>query len=214
MILSDIFLRGKFRPKGTPKGTYRYRAGLIMFNGANENACFVTYTSEKSQEEADNALVNHLRNTYRGDWEPKFLEFRGERVFCWRTPTDCAYGFIRGGELQGSTGGFDNLEECERYARRHLAHIQFDGEELTSPIITNKEDQKQFMVWSREERFRRRMYKRLGKEGLGYTNNEVHNIMGPMREPVTAERRLECGDWKPVLDEETRILNQELREVM
>jgi len=101
-----------------------------------------------TQGEALTRLLKKIEKATEGEYRPIMIAFRSEYVIIYRSPTeDWAYmgPMAQGHELKhASTSGLKTRDEAERQARFALAQKVWDGNETTSPIITNEQDQKEF----------------------------------------------------------------------
>src|ERR1700687_1814640 len=121
MKLRDLVERKPVkRSKGTA-GAQQFRTSL---KGRTGRPLVSAYGA--AQEEADAALLERIREPFRGDYTPLWLTFRGITALVWRiVGAEWVYGFLHddSGQPSGITmAGWTSRDEVERVARLHLAH--------------------------------------------------------------------------------------------
>ncbi len=172
MKLSDIIERRKVKTrKGEPR---RFKAAL---KGSERGSVLVSACGE-TQEEADAALIERIRERFRGSYEPLYLRFRGNVVLIWRDGNDWVYGHIH--EKQHPEGihlgGWIFRDEVERVARCHLAQMGWDEQEETSEIISNQQDQEEFSRWASVQKQFLKQWRIL--RGAGWNEQEARQRRG------------------------------------
>lgn len=105
-----------------------------------------------TQEAADTACVEQIRDQFRGISTPLYLQFRRQTIIIWRDGVEWVYGHIHD-ECSEPTGitlsNWTSRDEVERAARLHLAENGWDNLEQTSEIIIHPVDQTSFGDWVR-----------------------------------------------------------------
>lgn len=202
MKITEVFERKAIKQKKGETGPKQYRTA---FKWSAKGGRMVAARGE-TQEAADQACLEKIRDRFRGTYTPLCLRFRDEIILVWRDGNDWVYGFIRDrAEPVGiaSSGDWKSREDVERAARRHLAENGWDEQEETSEIILHPDDQARFGDWARREKVLRAKYRRLLE--VGWTQNEAWNILGGYYRPDPT-RIQELGDPFPLLDEIERSL--------
>ncbi len=175
MKITEIFERKVIKQKRGETGRKQY---CTAFKWNAKGGRMVAACGE-TQEAADQACLEKIRDRFRGTYTPLYLSFRGEIILVWRDGNEWVYGFIHDRtEPVGitSSGNWKSREDVERAARRHLAENGWDEREETSEIILHPDDQAQFGDWARREKVIRAKYRRLLE--AGWTPDEAWNILG------------------------------------
>ncbi|SRR5712692_208106 len=191
MKLGDIIERKPVKKQRGATGPQRYRASL---KGRDGHPLASAYGD--TQQAADLALLERLRQPFRGDYTPLCLCFRGETAVIWRVRDgEWIYGWLHDGEAEpsGQTwGGWTSRDEVERVARRHLAENVWKQEETSSPVLTNQEDQEAFRAWAIKERHRLGLWRLL--HARGWNDQESRAIMDRFWQQLDPARVEALGD--------------------
>src|SRR5712692_9563252 len=98
MKLGDIIERKPVKKQRGAAGPQRYRASL---KGRDGHPVVSAYGD--TQEAADAALLERLRQPFRGEYTPLCLSFRGETAIIWRGRSgEWVYGWLRDDEAEPS----------------------------------------------------------------------------------------------------------------
>jgi hypothetical protein len=204
MKITDVFERKAIRPKKGEPGPTQYRTS---FKWSAKGGRMVSGHGE-TQEAADEACLEKIRNRFRGTYTPLCLRFRGETILIWRNGDQWSYGFIRDrAEPVGISlsGEWKSREGAERAARRHLAEIGWDEQEETSEILVHSDDQVWFRDWARSQKASLAKYRRLLE--AGWTQDEVFQILwGFQPDPARIQQ---LGDPLQLVKEIERLFNPE-----
>ncbi|SRR5579884_617422 len=136
------------------------------------------WTAKIGQAEATdddkNTAIEKLRTlikrAFDGDYSPHIITYRGYQGIAWRTPHNWTYKVLDPDGVQQCEGtltrlwgcsSYDSEKEVQKHLRFHLAEIAWNGQEETSTIITDAQDQEQF---GRNCRWQKR-YKELAAAG-------------------------------------------------
>jgi hypothetical protein len=202
MKLSDVIERKKLKTrKGEPE---QFTAAL---KGSGREGVLVSACGE-TQEEADAALLERIRDRFRGSYDPLYLCFRGNTVLIWWDGNEWVYGHIHDKQYpQGvHLGGWTSRVEVERMARRHLAQMGWDGQEETSDIIGDRKDQEEFAQWaSIQKQFLRQWHILLR---AGWNEQEARHILDGFSHLLDPTRVEALGDPRQLLAEAGEIPKQ------
>jgi hypothetical protein len=192
MKFADIFERRKLRTH--PGESPRFKAALRSREGGS-----LTSTVRETQEAADAALLERIRQRFLGSYEPRCIQWRGHTIVIWRDGSLWKYGHINEeGEPTGvtSSGDWQTRDDVERYVRSFLAARQWNGEEETSGVILDGTDQAKFTIWAKREKMLRRFQQTMQEVGwdekeIGYMLSDRFDCLDPMRVEM-------LGDPKPM----------------
>jgi hypothetical protein len=205
MKLSDVIERKKVRTrKGEPE---QFTTAL---KGSGREGVLVSACGE-TQEEADAALLERIRDRFRGSYDPLYLRFRGSTVLIWRDGDEWVYGHIHEKHYPEGVhlGGWTSRDEVERVARRHLAQMGWDGQEETSDIMKDQEDQEEFSRWaSVQKQFLKRW--RILRE-VGWNEQEARYILDGFFHLLDPARVQALGDPQQLLAGAEKIPQQPLQ---
>jgi hypothetical protein len=158
--LFSITLRQLYRPR---KKVYDVSIGRLE-------------VTADTPEQAVEGVIDRVKIALEGTYTPLLIAHRGDAYLIWREPTlKWCYGPLdRSNGPHAQKGrilcvGYESREEVERVVRRHLASNVWDGEEETSTLILNQEDQDRFGEDCRWQK-RYKMYK-----SQGMSDNEAHH---------------------------------------
>lgn len=189
MKITDIFERKAIKQKADGIVSIQYRTA---FKWSAKGGRMVSGYGE-TQEVADQACLEKIRDRFRGTYTPLCLCFRGETILVWRDDNDWLYGFIRDRAEPvsiTSSGEEKTRENVERAARRHLAHNGWDEQEESSEIIVHPDDQMWFGDWAQQQKVFLTKYRKLVNKG--WSTQEAHMIIsGQQPDPA---RLQELGD--------------------
>lgn len=157
-----------------------------------------------TQEAADEACVELIRDRFRGTYTPLVLFFRNETRVVWRDGNSWCYGYIRGHSEPSSVvmGNWTSREAAEREARREIAMTAWDEHEEESDIIENPDDQVQFTQWARRQKTYLAQYRCLRQ--AGWTDQEAHQLFGGLITTVDPARVAQLGNPMSLLRERER----------
>lgn len=134
------------------------------------------YETGRTKEEALAELLEKIRQALEPDYKPVIIPFRGYYSVVYRHPL---YGWLytppredNEPPTRSRVGNYKSKEDAERAARDHLAIVGWNGEDLTSQIILNEEDQTQFTETVTSEIKRRKLV------AEGKTDAEIERAMG------------------------------------
>jgi hypothetical protein len=197
--LTEHFERKAIKQKRGDTGPKQYRTALKW---SPMGGRMVAGRGE-TQEAADEACLEKIRERFRGTFTPLWLSFRGETVLAWRDGSDWIYGHIREGLEPSSLviGNWKSRDEAERDARLHLAMLTWDDQEETSEIITHPEDQGKFTSWARMQKAFMATYQRL--LAVGWTKEEASHLLSGGSVPP--ERIQALGDPLPLLRQKEKM---------
>jgi len=191
MKLSDIIERKPVKQSEGATAGRRFRTSLKGRTGRS----LVTAHGE-TQEGADAALLERIREPFRGDYTPLCLTFRGITALVWRiVGAEWAYGFLHdaSGQPSGITmAGWTSRDEVERVARLHLAHIGWEEGETSSPILSNLQDQEEFCSWSIKESWTRILWRQMHERG--WNDQESRAILDGFWQQLDPARIKALGD--------------------
>jgi hypothetical protein len=171
MKLLDVFERKKLKTrKGEPE---QFTAAL---KGSGREGVLVSACGE-TQEEAYSALLERIRDRFRDSYDPLYLHFRGNTVLIWRDGDEWVYGHIHEKQHPEGVhlGGWTSRDEVERAARRHLAQMGWNGQEETSDIISDQQDQEEFSRWASIQKQFLKQWRIL--RGAGWNEQEARHIL-------------------------------------
>ena len=171
MKLSDIIERRKLKTRKGEPG--QFKAALK----GSERGSILVSARGATQEQADTALLERIRDRFRGTYEPLYLHFRGNTVLIWRDGNDWVYGHIHEKRYPEGVhlGGWTSRDEVERAARRHLAQMGWDGQEETSDIISDQQDQEEFSRWASIQKQFLKQWRILRR--AGWNEQEARHIL-------------------------------------
>ena len=188
MKLSDIIERRKLKTqKGEPG---QFKAALK----GSERGSILVSAYGATQEQADTALLERIRDRFRGSYDPLYLHFRGNTVLIWRDGNDWVYGHIHEKHYPEGVhlGGWTSRDEVERVARRHLAQMGWDGQEETSDIISDQQDQEEFSRWASIQKQFLKQWHIL--RGAGWNEQEARHILDGFSHLLDPARIEALGD--------------------
>jgi hypothetical protein len=137
----------------------------------------------KGKAEAETALLVTILRIARAlkKGSPTILTWRKSTVIIYPGGDGFwSYGFLRLRpeasdpyrlHISGSSGPYETFYEADRAARRHLAEAEWDWEEETSSILSNRKDQEAFT----ERALRDKKYKCL--TNLGWNHDEANWLL-------------------------------------
>ena len=171
MKLSDIIERRKLKTRKGEPG--QFKAALK----GSERGSILVSAHGATQEQADTALLERIRDRFRGTYEPLYLHFRGNTVLIWRDGNDWVYGHIHEKHYPEGVhlGGWTSRDEVERAARRHLSQMSWDGQAETSDIISNQQDQEAFSRWASIQKQFLKQWRILRR--AGWNEQEARHIL-------------------------------------
>jgi hypothetical protein len=188
MKVSDIIERRKLKAqKGEPG---QFKAALK----GSERGSILVSAYGATQEQADTALLERIRDRFRGSYDPLYLHFRGNTVLIWRDGNDWVYGHIHEKHYPEGVhlGGWTSRDEVERVARRHLAQMGWDGQEETSDIIRDQQDQEEFSRWASIQKQFLKQWHIL--RGAGWNEQEARHILDGFSHLLDPARIESLGD--------------------
>lgn len=194
MKLSDIIERKKIKTRrGEPE---QFKAALK--ESGRESVLVSAYA--ETQEEADAALIERIRDRFRG--------FRGNVVLIWRDGNDWVYGHIHERRYPEGVhlGGWTSRDEVERVALRHLAQMGWDGQEETSDIISDRKDHEEFGRWASTQKRFLRQWGIL--RGAGWNEQEARHILDGFSHLLDPARVEALGDPQQLLARSEEIPKQ------
>jgi hypothetical protein len=159
----------------------------LKYYGIEGTGCTVTEAKKDAGAKIEKALS--------GSYRPIVLAAGGETIICWRNPEyGWSYGWLRDGDISGTSSGRGDREDCECSARRHIGMNATDWRtclrpEDVDPIVKEAADRReiaQMCAWQRD-------YHRAIAAGLD--DNDARNLIGgfPTRAPLPESLK----DWKP-----------------
>ena len=191
--LSDIIERRKVKTRKGEPGPFK-----AALKGSERGSVLVSACGE-TQEEADAALIERIRERFRGSYDPLYLHFRGNVVLIWRDGNDWVYGHIHERRYPEGVhlGGWTSRDEVERVARCHLAQMGWDEQEETSEIISNQQDQEEFSRWASKQRQFLKQWRIL--RGAGWNEQEARHILDGFSHLLDPARVEALGDPRQLL---------------
>ena len=149
-----------------------------------------------TQEEADTACLEKIRERFRGTYMPVCVRFRSETIVAWRDGNEWWYGHICDRPEPSSrttNAAWKSRDDAERAVRRSLAIWDWDEQEETSEMIQHPEDQAWFGDWARSQKAYLSHYRLLLE--VGWSQGEAMKILSHSQ--VDSTRVQELGDpWK------------------
>jgi hypothetical protein len=202
MKLSDIIERKKIKTRKGEPGQFK----AALKESGRESVLVSAYA--ETQEEADAALIERIRDRFRGSYEPLYLRFRGNVVLIWRDGNVWVYGHIHERRYPEGVhlGGWTSRDEVERVARRHLAQMGWDRQEETSDIISDRKDQEEFGRWASTQKRFLRQWSIL--RGAGWNEQEARHILDGFSHLLDPARVEELGDPQQLLARAEEIPQQ------
>jgi hypothetical protein len=188
MKLLDIIERRKLKTRRGEPG--QFKAALK----GSERGSILVSAYGATQEQADTALLERIRDRFRGSYDPLYLHFRGNTVLIWRNGNDWVYGHIHEKRYPEGVhlGGWTSRDEVERMARRHLAQMGWDAQEETSDIIRDQQDQEEFSRWASIQKQFLKQWRIL--RGAGWNEQEARHILDGFSHLLNPARIEALGD--------------------
>ncbi len=192
MKITDIFERKAIKQQRGATEQYR-----TSFKWRKDGGRMVSGKGS-TQEEADEACLEKIRQRFRGTYMPLWLQFRGETILAWRDGDQWIYGHIREQTEPVSIsmcGDWKSRDAAERAVRLHLAQGGWDEQEEESSIILHPADQEWFGGWVGKQKAFLAKFRRLLE--VGWTRDEASFILGGGKaDPARVE---ELGDPRSLL---------------
>ena len=193
MKLSDIIERRKLKTRKGEPG--QFKAALK----GSERGSILVSAHGATQEQADTALLERIRDRFRGSYDPVYLYFRGNTVLIWRDGNDWVYGHSHEKRNPEGVhlGGWISRDEVERVARCHLAQMGWDEQEETSEIISNQKDQEEFSRWASIQKQYLKQWRILRR--AGWNEQEARHILDGFSHLLDPARVEALGDPQQLL---------------
>ncbi len=196
MKITDVFDRGRVKRQKNAPGPEQFRTA---FKWGVKGGRMVSGRGA-TQEAADAACLEKIRERFRDSYKPLCLCFRGLIIIVWRNGNDWVYGHIHDRPEPVGISMFadwKSRDDVERAARRHLAEIGWDEQEETSEIIVHPDDQEWFGDWARKQKVFLAQWRRL--LDVGWTKEEAVDILSGYQPDQNRVKVL--GDPRQVLRE-------------